>query len=347
MYNMGDTSFQSRPRLMSLDTAKLAINRIADYVRSEGTNFVFIEIHGGEPLLAKKDWTYKFLDYAKITLSPIAQLQFGLQTNGTLIDSDWIDLFSEFEIGVGVSIDGTRDAHDTFRYDHKNRPSYDKVVRGIDLLRKNENRIPKWGVLSVANPSYRSIDAYKQFVEIGVKNMDFLWPDHHYDNAPPWPKGSLSTFYNVLFDYWFDRGDSSISIRYFESVIRLLMGERSGVEGLGGNPISSVTIETDGAVEALDVMRICGNGFTRSDVTIIKDSIEKIKSDKTYMICVNNQNLISEKCASCNILHVCGGGYLPHRFSQALGFSNPSIYCDEIYNTVGHIHKKVSRELDV
>ena len=31
-------------------------------------------------------------------------------------------------------------------------------------------------------------------------------------------------------------------------------------------------------------------------------------------------------------MNACGGVYLPHRFSKANGYDNPSVYCDDLYS---------------
>jgi uncharacterized protein len=30
-------------------------------------------------------------------------------------------------------------------------------------------------------------------------------------------------------------------------------------------------------------------------------------------------------------MQICGGGYLPHRYSKASGYDNPSAYCDDLF----------------
>jgi uncharacterized protein len=45
-------------------------------------------------------------------------------------------------------------------------------------------------------------------------------------------------------------------------------------------------------------------------------------------------------------VRVCGGGYLPHRFSKANGFDNPSVYCADLLKLIEHIASAIVRELD-
>lgn len=58
-------------------------------------------LHGGEPLtLPKEDIEAIFKKIVELGLRP------SIQTNGTLIDDDIIDLFKRYRVSVGVSIDG-------------------------------------------------------------------------------------------------------------------------------------------------------------------------------------------------------------------------------------------------
>ena len=46
-------------------------------------------------------------------------------------------------------------------------------------------------------------------------------------------------------------------------------------------------------------------------------------------------------CQSCPIVKVCGGGYLPHRYSLHRGFANPSVYCRDLTKLITHVRSSV------
>jgi uncharacterized protein len=113
-----------------------------------------IVFHGGEPLLLKKSRFDQFCQSLSATLEGHAEVDFAVQTNGTLVDSEWIDLFERHKVAMGVSIDGTPDQHDLRRKDHHGRGSYQATVRGLRLLQEAEQlgRIPSVGAICVVNP---------------------------------------------------------------------------------------------------------------------------------------------------------------------------------------------------
>ena len=61
----------------------------------------------------------------------------SFQTNGMLIDGEWCRLFLEWNVGVGVSIDGPRDLHDRHRKTRSGKGTFDKTLAGIRCLRAN------------------------------------------------------------------------------------------------------------------------------------------------------------------------------------------------------------------
>ena len=62
----------------------------------------------------------------------------SIQTNGTLINQKWCDLFKKHDVLVGVSLDGPDFIHDTHRQTRKGTGSHKSTMRGISLLQKND-----------------------------------------------------------------------------------------------------------------------------------------------------------------------------------------------------------------
>ena len=106
------TSCVQDPKTISMDT----LYRIFDeaYPLMKTDNLVVIW-HGGEPLLAGKDFYREAIKVQKIAAKNRYHVINCLQTNGTLIDEEWIDLFSQLKIGPSVSIDGPSELHDSIR----------------------------------------------------------------------------------------------------------------------------------------------------------------------------------------------------------------------------------------
>lgn len=109
---------------------------VAESIPEEWTKSSRLEIvwHGGEPLTCGHDRLGRLME-AFEPLRSAGQVQHVLQTNATLIDDAWCDLFQTFDVSVGVSIDGPLPA-DRNRIDRAGRAVHPNIVRGVEVLRR-------------------------------------------------------------------------------------------------------------------------------------------------------------------------------------------------------------------
>jgi uncharacterized protein len=98
--------------------------------------------HGGEPLLAGKHFFRQFTEEAHCILLPDVTPIFNMQTNGTLLDAEWLDLLIDLKIGFGISLDGPKEINDRHRVDHRGAGSYDAVRKAVDLVLRNLALLP-------------------------------------------------------------------------------------------------------------------------------------------------------------------------------------------------------------
>lgn len=140
---------------MSFTTVK----KIIDKVLKLPMNSYCFDFHGGEPLLLfdliRDTVKYGYKKGAEFNKN----IQFIVQTNGTLLTQKVIDFIKENKISVGVSIDGPKDIHDKNRIYLGGRGSFDDVMKGIKLLRQNN---VDFGVISVIT-DFRDFDKILNF----------------------------------------------------------------------------------------------------------------------------------------------------------------------------------------
>jgi uncharacterized protein len=96
---------------------------------------VAVAWQGGEPTLMGVEFFRRSVALAHAYLKPGQRAVYTIQTNATLLDEEWAAFFAENDVLVGVSIDGPRDLHDTYRVDKGGKGSFDKVMRGLGFLR--------------------------------------------------------------------------------------------------------------------------------------------------------------------------------------------------------------------
>lgn len=100
------------------------LDRMIAEARRAGPKF---SLFGGEPLLARRD------DVERMFQSGCT----GLQTNGTLIDEEWIRLFVKYKAGIGVSIDGPGEMNDlrVAGTEDETRAATNRTMANIEAMR--------------------------------------------------------------------------------------------------------------------------------------------------------------------------------------------------------------------
>ena len=345
MYNKGDNTFETQPKFMSLETINHLADRISTHIGNldlDGKN-IHITFHGGEPMLASK---YFFKKATKILNSKIrARIIYSIQTNGTLLSAEWIDLFNELEINIGISIDGPKEYHDFYRKFHNDNGSYDIIFRNLE----NGALISKFGILFVVNPLIPAKKLYSFIKEKKIGILNLLLPDHHYEDVPNFVnpndiKIDIGNWMVELYQLWkLDIERPNIS--FFENIIKSFFELSGGTQILGRCFNDVVCIETDGSIEVVDSLRTCENGITKNNLNVKYNNIEDIFENELYKLYYYSHFNVNQKCKECEVLNFCGGGFLPHRYSKINKFDNQSIYCNDLFKLITYIEKDIKHEI--
>lgn len=340
MYNLGDLSYKSQPKFIADSTTRNFAEKMLLHAKKNNLKTVFIIIHGGEPLLMSKANMQNFINHFDIIKAENIGVRFALQTNGILVDDEWCDFFKLHHIGIGVSLDGSKDINDRSRVDKNGNGTYDSVIRGIDILRKNNIA---HGILSVLNVEADPVDYYESFKEINIASLDVLLLEMNYDNKHLYypQHTTVAQWYISLFDRWYHDKDRKFSIRIFNVLIKEILGQEQGIDALGVAENNVLVLETDGGLEAVDVLKMCGDSFTKNNLNINSNAIDEIASSDLIDVYYNSGKYLPEKCLACPVGDICGGGYLPHRYSAEKGFNNPSVYCNDLLKIITHIQNTI------
>ena len=339
MYNLGDMSYKLQPKFIENETVKIFAKKMLNHSQTNKLNSVVIIIHGGEPLLMKKDDMISFVNHFDLLKENGIEVIFYLQTNGMLIDNEWCTIFKKHDIKVGISLDGPKQINDTYRVDKQGNGTYDRVIKGINILKNNKFNT---SILSVMNLEIDSFEYYNHFKKLDVRSLDVLLLDANYDSMDNvFNHGiSPSDWYIKLFDQWYN-DEHKFYIRLFNLIIKEIIGESQGLDSLGVSENNVLVLETNGGLEAVDVLKLCGDSFTKNGININNDEIDEVKNSDLIEIYYNSGKYLPKKCLACPVQEICGGGYLPHRYSSKNGFNNPSIYCDDLLKLITYIQNKV------
>lgn len=354
VYEHADTSWRAASRFMSRATARRAARRMAEHARTHAIGRLRIVLHGGEPLLLGRERFTGLVAEIRAELAasaPAATAELTVQTNGTLLDEQWLDLFQTWEVRVGVSLDGDAATHDRHRRYPSGRPSRDRVERGVRLLAAPEWRHLFSGVLAVVDLNTGPAAFYDALTAFDPPRMDLLLPHATWESPPPAPPGAGPTPYAdwlaAVFDRWYDSADP-VPVRLFEALIDLLLGAdaaRSGGELLGLAPLGYAIIDTDGSYKQSDALNLAYDGCSATGLSVARNAVDELLDVPGIAARQLGRAGLAPVCLDCDVVEVCGGGHYGHRYRAGSGFRNASVYCSDMRALIAHVRTRVGADL--
>jgi len=269
-------------------------------------NFIW---HGGEPLLLGIPF-YRKVFFIQNQIFRKIKFKNTLQTNGSLITSDWANHFKEYNFYIGVSLDGTEKTHNENRTFSNGKGSYTETIKGISILKEHN---VKFGVLTVISDEILHLGAHKlinSYLEKDIYNSAFLSIRKNWSNN----KDALN--YNKRFGhfisnailYWLKEDNTKNSIRELDSKLDLLFNLPGRVcKDCGACVGKYFGIEASGDIFHCDKF-LTDNRFFFGNVR--ETSIKSILTSEKLRKAVKIEMDIRRKCNICKWFNICKGGCL-------------------------------------
>jgi len=348
MYEMADQSWRDQPRRMSRQIAELTAMRIGEHAKAHRLTSVGLVLHGGEPLLAGPDLISYLVTAVRDAAGPAVAVEANVQTNAVGIDDSYLGLFDELGIRVGVSLDGAAQDHDRHRRFASGRGSHAAVAAGLRRLANPGYRHLFSGLLCTIDLRNEPIATYEALVAFEPPRIDFLLPHGTWVSPPPGRiPGAAETPYadwlTAVFDHWYPAPRTRI--RLFEEIMHVLLGGTSASEIVGLEPSRLVVIETDGAIEQGDALKVAFQGAPQTGLHVARDRLDAALLLPGIVARQLGERALSADCQVCGIRKVCGGGLYAHRYRAGSGFANPSVYCPDLMRLIGHIRNTMQADI--
>lgn len=345
VYNGHDSQWRDRPALMDEDMARQVASRLARHCAARPGHKVSVCLHGGEPLMLGRRRFRRLVEVIREGMGEhLAVL--NVQTNAVLIDEAWADLFVELGLSLGVSLDGPAAVHDADRVDHRNRGSHARTVAG---LRRVLARGIDVSALCVVRPGASGAEVYRFLRSLGLRYIDFLLPDVSHDDWPArygdLPRGAAADYLIEAAEAWIAEDDPEVFIRFLSDIFGLVLGGPARTDAFGGGPMPYVVIETDGSILANDALRSCASGLDETGLNVVDHDLDELVGAPPLI-----RDLIAgaipmpRTCRACPERKTCGGGYMPHRYSRARGFDNPSVWCADFKKLFAYARAKLAAQ---
>ncbi len=311
---------------------------IRQYIASQNTPEISFAWQGGEPTLLGVDYFRKVVELQR-KYAPGRTIHNALQTNGTLIDDAWAEFFAANKFLIGLSIDGPRLLHDKYRVDKKQQPSFDAVVRGLNLLKKHGVDFNTLTVVNRAN-SYQPLAVYEFLKQIGsgfiqfiplverqpesrlkILGFDFAEPpDPATPHRPDLPVSEHSVepeqygrFLCDIFDVWVRRDVGRVFVQMFDVALGQWAGAGASLCVFAEKCGLALAIEHNGDLYSCDHYVYgkykLGNLMNQSlGEMVFSPQQQKFGSDKL--------DTLPQYCRKCEVRFACNGECPKHRFMK-------------------------------
>ena len=109
---------------------------IRQYIEAQTVPVISFAFQGGEPTLLGVDYFRKVVDLQN-KYADGKTIENSIQTNGVLLDDEWCAFLARNQFLVGLSLDGPERLHDRYRVDKGGEPTFNRLMRGLNLLQKH------------------------------------------------------------------------------------------------------------------------------------------------------------------------------------------------------------------
>lgn len=301
---------------------------IEEYINAQTMSQILFTWHGGETLMRPLSFYKKVMELQQ-RYGRGRQIANTIQTNGTLLTPEWCKFFHDHHWLVGVSIDGPQEFHDEYRVDKQGRPSFAKVMQGIQLLNKYE---VEWNALAVVNDFNADypLDFYHFFKSINCRFIQFTpvverlhrhndgrhLAAVHEGHTNELTDFSVSpeqwgNFVCTIFDEWVRNDVGEYYVQLFDATLANWMGEQPGVCTLAKTCGHAGVMEFNGDVYACDHFVFpeykLGNIYSQS-------LVEMMYSEKQQQFGQDKYNNLPTQCKECEFLFACNGECPKNRF---------------------------------
>lgn len=284
----------SRPHQMSNETLSSLVSQVMEI--GEPVSFCW---QGGEPMLAGLDFFKKVVELEKKFGSDGQVISNSLQTNGVLMDKRWISFFKEFNVFIGLSLDGPREIHDRYRKYPSGRGSFQRVMEAVNLLKENNIEFNVLSVVSKANVD-KVDELYDFYTNNGLSYLQFLpclKVNESKNEIAPFSITSkeYESFLERLFDLWFNKGDPQVHIRFFENILMTYLGMESEICWFKKKCGSYIVVEYNGDVYPCDFL--VERGWFLGNLR--KMSLDEILENNKFKKFTEIKTLKYPECMTC------------------------------------------------
>lgn len=309
-------------------TEQLLEKFIEEYINSQTMNDVLFTWHGGEALMRPISFYKKAIELQKKYANG-RRIDNALQTNGTLLTDEWCKFFKENNFLIGVSTDGGQDFHDEYRKDKSGAPTFHKVMKGINLMKKHGVEFNCLAVVNDFNADY-PVEFYNFFKEIDCRFIQFSPIVERVATQSSGLKLTLpelkeaevtdmtvtplqwGKFLIGIFDEWIKEDVGKFYVQLFDATLANWVGQQPGICTLAKHCGHAGVMEFNGDVYSCDHYVFPEYKLGNINTTSLASMMY---SERQLKFGTDKFDKLPTQCKNCDVLFACHGECPKNRFA--------------------------------
>jgi len=284
--------------------------------------------HAGEPLTVPRSFYERAFEVSAAYGREDLRVRYSIQTNGTLIDARWVELFAAHQVQVGLSLDGPDWLHDCNRRSWSRKGSHARAMRGLRQLQ--DAHIPVGALCVLSRESLAHADEiFDFFVGAGVQSVGFNVEETEGANERSSLVGDEAVareyerFIRRLWYRWREQPDR-IEIREFDRSLRVLLQAQRDPkwQRVPDDTVAfrNVTIDRFGNVTTFSPELAALSGMTGAAFVVgnvhERALDEMIENEKSRTLSNEVARGVQACKRSCEYFRLCGAGFVSNKYFE-------------------------------
>jgi len=339
-FNLPDAGIEDEGNSALTVMCENVLRKIIFEALNAGPECLHFVWHGGEPLLAGISFFESAVSLQKEMNLEGKTINNSVQTNGTLINDQWISFFKRNDFSISISLDGPEAVHNRYRRYASGEGSFSYVQRAIQSL---QDCAMNFGVITViaAHIPITHQEIFHDFIGRGIYNFG-ISPCCCPGDMNISPK-DYADFSMGLFDVWLSGGLTGVQINPFEDIVAGLFGYPSRLCWMRGICPMFISIELNGDVwpccdRTLPSETYCWGNILDMDLSFILKS----RNAHDFLAAHDKRQSL---CMDCQWAFLCQGGCVYNRVIHTGAVDGRDPLCPAYHEIFGHIADRIDEAI--
>jgi len=351
---------RSNKKRMTLEAAERIFERLFKFPTIKNT--VDLVWHAGEPMVLPVSYYADMFALIQRLAGPELEVRHAFQTNATLLSDAWCDLIKQWNVNLGLSIDGPAEFHDLNRKYRNGTGSFAAAHRGLQMVKKHGVHFHLISVLTLA--SLQEPDKMFEFYDReGVQEVCFNIEEKEGSNSAseiidsPRFEKLYRDFLTRFFELAAQRRKNMV-VREFEIPFHFIQAYGHGITNPQTDPFGIISVDCDGNLSTFSP-ELLGLEHKAYDAlsfgNVLHDDFEaierRIEASKLYADIRSGV----QKCEQqCEYFKLCGGGAPVNKiYENDSADTTQTVYCrsyqigvDVVLDMINRIPEQAGQLLD-